>query len=106
MVAMLDSAPHALATAAAAAGMWGSLMREDATPAVLGVLFCVIFFFAYGRNDRAGPLQISLILAMIACSFVLHLSYLPAGVCCFFALMLCGNEQLLPRRPRPPAKQL
>jgi hypothetical protein len=61
-----------------------------------GAGFTAMFIYAAQRKalNDAPPGQIFLILAMICTSLVLHLLYLPSGLCCFFCLMVAQNELL------------
>ena len=84
----------------AAAGCYGgSFAGSTVWPALLGVLFASCFHFALHRAAaQSGPkwTQLLLVLTLVVISFVLHLTYLPAGLFCFFALILCKNQYLLP----------
>ena len=84
------------------AGAYGSYTKSDPYPLLAATAFAGGFIFARYRvaGGKAAPLQLLLLLALVCTSFVLHLLYLPAGICCFFTLMLCENELLLP----PPTK--
>ena len=57
------------------------------------------------RFARCRPYQLVLLLALVVLSFALHVIFLPAGLCCFFVLMLCKNEVLLPPAPQARAKR-
>ena len=96
------------AASAAVAGMYGSYTNRSEWPAILGVLFVSSFWWALRRakaNESPPWLQLVIVLNLVALSFALHLTYLPAGICCFFCLMLTNNELLLPPRPPPAEKK-
>lgn len=88
------------------AGAYGSYAESDVKPVAVAVAFTGTFVWARSRviNGKAAPMQLLLVLALVALSFGLHLLYLPAGLCCFFTLMLCKNELLLPPKPHVPSK--
>ena len=95
----------AAALCAAAGGLYGSYQTESAAPAGFALSFVVVFMYALHRVQASSPAlpknQILLVLAMICLSFGLHTVYLPAGICCFFTLMLCKNELLMPNAAPP-----
>ena len=68
--------------------------------------FAVLFSWTLYRAASPEPprLQVVLALVLVCLSFALHMVYLPAGICCFFCLMLCKNELLLPAAARPKAE--
>ena len=86
------------AVACVCAGAFGSYAESNMRPVLIAAAFSGCFVFARTRVADGQParLQLLLILSLVVLSFVLHLLYLPAGICCFFALMLCKNELLLP----------
>ena len=82
-----------------AAGGFGSFQSFDYKPFALSALFALTFIFArYRASDgqQMPPYQLGVVLMLVVVSFALHLVYLPAGLFCFFTLMLCKNELLLP----------
>ena len=87
-------------------GVYGSIEQSSATAALIASAFACVFLFALNRVQAAAPAppqnQLPLVLLMIVLSFGLHVQYLPAGICCFFALMVTRNELLLP--PPPPSQ--
>ena len=92
------------ALASAALGVYGSYADGTLRAGAVGIAFACLFFFTQRRASHATSmplLQIVLVLGLVGLSFILHLAYLPAGICCFFALMLCKNELLMP--PAPPS---
>merc|ERR1711957_441036 len=62
-------------------------------PAVYGLLYTACFALAV--RGLSSPLQLVLLFAMVGLSFALHLVYLPAGLCCFFSLMIAKNDVLM-----------
>ena len=102
MASILD-AFHDFATlsgsAACAVGIYGSYQSGSAVPLAVGTAFSGVFALARSRIQAgrpAPPYQGLLVLALVVLSFALHIVYLPAGLCCFAALLLCKNELLLP----------
>ena len=97
----MDAAAFASAICAGLGGLYGSYDTKSSSPAVLALAFVCVFALALHRVRSLAPAQppyqIVLILLMICLSFGLHTTYLPAGICCFFTLMLCKNEVLMPR---------
>ena len=89
----------------AAGGVYGSYQTGTAAPAGFAFSFVAAFAYALHRVKASAPAppkhQIMLVLAMICFSFGLHTVYLPAGICCFFTLMLCKNELLMPKPTQP-----
>ena len=85
------------AVASVVLAAYGSFVAGEAKPIVLAAMFCAAFAFARHRAV-AGParFQLVLVLLLVVFSFGLHLTYLPSGLCCAFALMLCKNDLLLP----------
>ena len=105
---MSDSLKNVAACAAAFVGAYGSYETLSVWPAFLGVVFVASFSWTLRRAKvNASPpwLQLVLVLNLVALSFALHLTYLPAGICCFFCLMLTNNELLLPPPQPPPAEK-
>ena len=88
---------------AGALGLYGSYLTGSLYPALAGSGFCFLFNFTRERVRGAQsqpPYQSLLLLSMLICSFTLHMVYLPAGLCCFVALLLCQNELLTaPNKP-------
>lgn len=87
------------ALASVALGAYGSYNTNDYKALAAAVYFSAGFIWARARVASGQPsqaLQLLLMLTLVAASFALHLLYLPAGICCFFTLMLCKNELLLP----------
>ena len=86
-------------------GLYGSISEHTPWPALLSIAFASAF--ALAQHRAAGPqrpmLQLPLVLSLVALSFALHIAFLPAGICCFFCLMFCKNEMLLPSKQRPHA---
>jgi hypothetical protein len=78
---------------------------RDGRPAAAGAAFGTCFLLALrGMDSQSSYLrQLALVMLLVALSLVLHLLCLPAGLCCFAALMTCRNDALLPapmaRRP-------
>lgn len=68
-----------------------------------GMAFTAMFIWAAHRKARVERPkgQLFLVLAMICTSLVLHLLFLPSGLCCFVALMVAQNDLLF----SPPPKQ-
>ncbi|KAJ1633463.1 hypothetical protein T492DRAFT_981314 [Pavlovales sp. CCMP2436] len=62
----------------------------------VGFAFTAMFIWAVVRkaNDPNPAGQVFLMMALIVTSLVLHLLYLPAGLCCFVALMVAQSELL------------
>lgn len=89
------------------AGMYGTYTQGDPLPLLASVAFAGAFVFARHRvsGGKTAPLQVLLLVALVCISFGLHLLYLPAGICCFFTLMLCKNELLLPPPAKPAGKR-
>lgn len=112
-MAAVVEAFHNVATlsagATAAVGMYGSFHTWTVGPILGGLAFAGVFSFARSRAAGGGssPLQVLLVLLLVAISFALHMIYLPAGLCCFVALLLCKNEVLLPptRGSAPPERR-
>lgn len=79
---------------------------RDWRPVAAGASFGICFVLAlHGVNTQGSYLrQLVLVLLLVGLSLVLHLLCLPAGLCCFVALMTCRNDALLPTPPprRPP----
>ena len=95
------------AIACVSMGAYGSYTNSSVAPFLVAALFSGLYFYARRRvsqGDATSMTQLILIFSLIASSFVLHLVYTPAGLCCFFTLMLCKNEVLMPPR-RDAAKQ-
>jgi len=93
----------AFAVAVCVAGAYGGLVNATPAPLLLGLAFCGSFLWALRRAASGpAPFQILFVLLLVALSFALHFAYLPAGICCFFTLMVCKSELLLPRRPAQP----
>ena len=87
-------------------GIYGSYEKRSVWPAFAGIAFTFLFNFARDRvrdADRAPPYQGLIVLTMLITSFALHIVYLPAGLCCFVALLLCQNELLMPKGTRDAA---
>ena len=85
--------------AASILGMYGSFQTRTAWPALAGITFTFLFNLARERvrgAEKPPPYQALILLAMLIASFALHMLYLPAGLCCFVALLLCQNELLMP----------
>ena len=95
------------AGATVALGVYGSITESDAKPAGTAILFSSLFFYALHRvqSSKEGrpPFQIVLAILLVCCSFAVHLAYLPAGIGCFGALMLCKNDLIIP--PPPPKRK-
>jgi hypothetical protein len=100
---MTDALASASALCAAAGGLYGSYQTGSAAPAGFALSFVSVFALAIHRVKASAPAppkhQIVLVLAMICLSFGLHTVFLPAGLCCFFTLMLGKNELLMPKPP-------
>jgi apolipoprotein N-acyltransferase len=81
---------------------WATLTAEprDLRPVAAGAAFATCFFLAL-RGVPWYFAQLALVLLLVALSLALHLLCLPAGLCCFVALMACRNDALLPARPPP-----
>jgi len=87
---------------AVGAGCYGSFVQRSILPVLLAVGFTTCFVYALIRAAAPQPprMQLPFVLWLVALSFALHMVYLPAGLCCFFCLMLCKNDFLLPaQRP-------
>ena len=95
------------AVACVAAGAFGSYTKGEFSPFLASAAFSLGFVLARHRvaNGKPAQMQLLLILSLVCVSFLLHLLYLPAGLCCFFTLMLCKNELLLPPHAHPPTKK-
>ena len=94
---MRDAASLAFAAAVPLAGTYGTYTLRSAWPLLGSLAFSTVF--ALSATLTLSSLQQScLVAAMVATSFALHIVYLPVGLCCFFALMLCKNELLLSAR--------
>jgi hypothetical protein len=94
-----SSISHLAGNSASIVGIYGSFATGTAPPAACGLLFCAVFNLAlYRVHESESPprYQVLLILSLLVISFMLHMVYLPAGLCCFIALVLCQNELLLP----------
>ena len=110
---MGDQAQFSLASAtalcAAGGGLYGSYQTKSIAPAGFALSFVAVFAYALHRVKASTPAppknQMVLVLAMICLSFGLHTVYLPAGICCFFTLMLCKNELIMPRAAPPQVKR-
>ena len=89
-----------------ALGAYGSWTGGRVLPLVASAAFSLLFVLARQRaaDGKSARLQLPLVLALVCLSFTLHLVFLPAGLCCFFALMLCKNELLLPVAPKAATK--
>ena len=77
-------------------------------PLAVGIAFFVMYNIALrhsAANPAARTTALALVMSLIVLSFVLHWVYLPAGVCCFFALMLQRSELLVPSPPKPAQKR-
>jgi hypothetical protein len=81
------------------AGGIGSYSAGESRALLCSAAFAGTFVLARHRAAAGpAPFQLVLVLLLVVFSFVLHIVYLPAGLCCFFTLMLCKNEVLLPPR--------
>mmetsp|Transcript_16758 Transcript_16758/g.40002 ORF Transcript_16758/g.40002 Transcript_16758/m.40002 type:complete len:92 (-) Transcript_16758:102-377(-) len=70
-------------------------------PALAGTTFSCLFNLARHRVCEAHEpprFQAVLVLLLLVASFAVHIAYLPAGMCCLVALLLCQNELLLPQK--------
>ena len=103
---MSASLSYAAAGGAAVLGLYGSYANGSVRPALIAAAFAALFAWALYRAASPEPprLQVLLALGLVCLSFALHMVYLPAGICCFFCLMLCKNELLLPAAPRQKAE--
>lgn len=83
-------------------GLYGSVIQSDPKPALIATVFTVTFFYALRRAQSKGnpAFQLVFALVLICISFALHLVYLPAGIGCFFTLMLCKNDLLVPQKKK------
>ena len=82
-----------------AVSLYGGYINGDMRIGLTGSTFFVGFLLTRRRAASRQPsqvVQIMLVLALIVASFCLHLFHLPAGLCCFTALMMTRNEVLLP----------
>ena len=91
-----------------ALSLYGSFASRNPWSSIIGLAFVACYIYARHRvatRQPTGKLQFLLILMTIGLSFALHMTYLPAGICCFFALMLCKNDLLLPPSPTSAQQQ-
>jgi len=87
------------AFAAAAVGCFGAYSKSSAWPAVVGVAFTAVFWQTLRLCELRQTSLLTqglLVLVLVMLSFALHLLFLPAGICCFFAMICVKNELLLP----------
>merc|ERR1740130_1769998 len=94
---MVDSGTFALlcAAAAAAVGVFGAFWTQNMWSGVGGVGFVLCFWQTLRLNRMCAAstcIQGLLVLTLVMLSFALHLLFLPAGICCFFAMISCKNE--------------
>lgn len=92
----MDAASHACAAGVLVAGAYGAFTQHDAMTMLLALAFAI----AYAATLRY-PRSLPLIGSLLALSFALHVRYLPAGVCCFGALMLARFDVRRPVEPAP-----
>lgn len=89
--------------------VYGYVFTEDAHSALIpcGLAFTGLFVLASERKARHArpPYQALLILVLIACSFCVHLLYLPAGIFCFFCLMAAQSDLLYTGPPPIPVER-
>jgi len=86
----------------------GSYLAQSPLVVAAGASFGGVFLLALRGAAGRHPMffQVGLVLLLVALSLVLHLLCLPAGICCFVALMTVKNSALVPapaaaqRRPR------
>mmetsp|Transcript_27996 Transcript_27996/g.66634 ORF Transcript_27996/g.66634 Transcript_27996/m.66634 type:complete len:108 (-) Transcript_27996:97-420(-) len=81
------------AVAVAVLSVGGSVHTQSVLPAVYGLLYAACF--ALAMRGLSSPLQLVLMFAMVGLSFALHMVFLPAGLCCFFSLMIAKNDVLM-----------
>ena len=98
----MEALSDVAAVGCVAAGAFGSYSEGSVYPILAAAAFALAFVFARYRviDGKQPSYQLPLVLMLVVLSFALHIAYLPAGLCCFFTLMLCKNELLL-----PPVKQ-
>ena len=106
MVTSTDTA-IAFAFGVVAFGLYGAYAEGKLLILLTSLLFSSLFAVVVVKGRTNGTYTKALAaFGLLALSFALHLLYLPAGVCCFFVLMVCKNDILLPpTRPPPPAKR-
>jgi hypothetical protein len=95
---------HAAAGLTVVLALYGTVESKDPWPALIGIAFSTSYAYALRRvalSDQPPRFQLLIALWLVGLSFALHLSYLPAGIGCFFTLMLCKTELLLPAAPKP-----
>ena len=88
-------------------GAYGTYTEASVWPLSLATIFTLSFYQAKQRVKMGSRrMQLPFVLVLVIMSFALHMVYLPAGLCCFFALMLCKNEILFPdAQPGPPPRR-
>ena len=96
----MSSLANMAAAMTVALGVYGSVSAQHINPALISITFTATFYFALWRAQSAGQIrmQLAFALLLICISFAVHLIFLPAGIGCFFTLMLCKNELLLPQK--------
>ena len=92
----MDAAARLCAAGVLVAGTYGALTQHDAATMLLALAFAI----AYAAALRC-PRSLLLIGSLLALSLALHVRYLPAGVCCFGALMLARFDFRRPVKPAP-----
>ena len=96
---------YGCAVLAVALSVVGAIKSRSAYPALVGVAFAAAYD-ATLRRSASRPQwlsQVLLVVGLVALSFALHFLYLPAGICCFFALVFCDSSALLPVAPKTKA---
>jgi len=68
-----------------------------------GLMFTGLYFLAVRRKawEDQPKGQVFVVLSMILSSLTVHILYLPAGIFCFIALMICQNDLIYkPKKKR------
>ena len=115
MFAVVCAAPMATSTDVAIAfafgvvafGAYGAYTEGRLPILLVALLFSSLFaVVVVNGRENSKALKALAAIGLLGLSFALHLLYLPAGVCCFFVLMVCKNDILLPPSPptRPPGR--
>ena len=97
----------AFAFGVVAFGAYGAYTEGRLPILLVALLFSSLFaVVVVDGRDNSKVLKALAAIGLLGLSFALHLLYLPAGVCCFFVLMVCKNDILLPPSPptRPPGR--
>lgn len=83
------------ALAAGAVGVGGGVYHGTVWPALVGCSFTAVFWSTLRLHEKRRTTMMTqalLVLLLVMLSFALHLIFLPAGICCFFAMICVKNE--------------